>query len=188
MSNETHPDLEKHRSYLKILADMDLNPRLRAKEDVSDVVQLTLIQAHKDFAGFRGATDAALRAWLKKILTNQLINLAKKHTRMKRDIRREVSLDVRLQDSAARIVGEPAADQTSPSGQLMRQERAEQLADAMAGLLEDARTALILKHVHGWKVIEIGEHIGRSPEAVAGLLRRALKSLRKTMTEPPSDG
>jgi RNA polymerase sigma-70 factor (ECF subfamily) len=188
MSEETHADLEKHRSYLKILADMDLNPRLRAKEAVSDVVQLTLMQAHQDFAGFRGSTEAELRAWLKVILSNKLINLAKRYTAQKRDIRREISLDRRLQESAAKIVAEPAADQTTPSQQTMRQERAEQLADAMANLLEDARTALILKHVHGWKVIEIAEHLGRSPDAVAGLLRRGLKTLRRTMQDPPSVG
>jgi RNA polymerase sigma-70 factor (ECF subfamily) len=188
MSNETHPDLEKHRSYLKILADMDLNPRLRAKEDVSDVVQVTLMQAHQDFAAFRGSTEAELRAWLKVILTHKLINLAKHHTAQKRDIRREVSIDQRLQESAARIVGQISANQTTPSQQVMRQERAEELADGMANLLEDARTALILKHVHGWKVVEIGEHLGRSPEAVAGLLRRALKKLRTTMQESSSNG
>ncbi len=188
MSEETHADLEKHRSYLRILADIDLNPRLRAKEDVSDVVQLTLMEAHQHFADFRGGTEAELRGWLKTILTHKLINLAKHHTAQKRDIRREVPIDQRLQESAARIVGQISANETTPSQQVMRQERAEELADAMANLLEDARTALILKHVHGWKVIEIGEHLGRSPEAVAGLLRRALKKLRTTMQESSSNG
>lgn len=49
-----------------------------------------------------------------------------------------------------------------------------------ARLLEDELTAITLKHVHGWKVAEVAQHLGRSSEAVAGLLRRGLKKLRKT--------
>lgn len=174
-------DLEQYRSYLKVLADVDLNPRLRAKEDVSDVVQKTLMQAHKDFAAFRGTSEAELRSWLKTILSRRLINLANRYHAKKRDIRREVSLDAKLQESASRIMGEPQAQQSTPSQQLLRQERAEELADALVTLLDDERTAVLLKHVHGWKVAEIADHLGRSQVAVAGLLRRGLKKLREKM-------
>jgi RNA polymerase sigma-70 factor (ECF subfamily) len=181
-------DLENYRSYLKLLADIQLDPRLRVKEDASDIVQLTLFQAHKDLSSFRGTSEGELRAWLKKIMTNTLINVAKKHTRQKRNAFLEISIDQQLQESAIRIVGELPADQTSPSQQMIRQERAEQLADAMSYLLKDEYTAVLLKHVHDWKVAEIAEHLGRSPEAVAGLLRRGLKKLRKSMQEPLSGG
>ncbi|WP_147868013.1 sigma-70 family RNA polymerase sigma factor [Stieleria maiorica] len=172
------PNLEQYRRYLRVLADMQLNPRLRSKEDVSDVIQSTLLRAHQDLDGFRGSTEAELRGWLKTILTHTLINLAKKYQAQKRDIRLERSIDQQLQESAIRIVGELPAEQTSPSQFLIRQERAEQLADAMATLLEDEYTAVMLKHVHGWKVADIATHIDRSSEAVAGLLRRGLKKLR----------
>jgi RNA polymerase sigma-70 factor (ECF subfamily) len=184
MSNQT-PDLEQYRGYLKTLADMDLNPRLRAREDVSDVVQVTLMQAHQDYAAFRGSSEAELRAWLKAILSNKLINLANYHKAGKRDHRREI--DETLHKSAGRIVSQLSADQTSPSQNVMRQERAEQLADAMAGLLEDERTALTMMYVHASKVDEIAEYLGRTSVAVAGLLRRGKKKLRQTMEQPSSD-
>ena len=188
MSAERKPELDDYRNYLRVLADMQLDPRLRAKEDVSDVVQLTLVHAHRDFNGFRGTTEAELREWLKAILSDTVINLAKKYQANKRDVRLERSIDQQLQESAIRIAGQLPADQTSPSQHLQQQERAEQLADAMAKLLDDEYTAVMLKHVHDWKVAEIAQHLDRTPEAVAGLLRGALKKLRNTMQACVADG
>jgi RNA polymerase sigma-70 factor (ECF subfamily) len=48
--------------------------------------------------------------------------------------------------------------------------------------LPDAqREALVLQHWHGLKLAEIGERLERSPEAVAGLLKRGLKRLRELL-------
>lgn len=180
-------DLEHFRGYLRVLADMQLHPRVRGKEDVSDVVQVTLVQAYLGIDGFRGSTEAELRAWLKTILTHTLINLSKKYRTKKRDVLLERSIDQQLQESAIRIAGEPVDDQSSPSQVMIRQERAEQLAHAMADLLEDECRAVMLKHVHNWKVAEIAAHLERTPDAVAGLLRRGLKKLRRSMEEPAAD-
>ncbi len=177
-------DLEEYRSYLRFLADIQLDPKLRARTDASDIVQVTLLNAHQGLEDFRGTTDQQRRAWLKKILERTLINVAKEHKRKKRDPAKEISIDQQLQKSAMRIMGEPASDQSSPSQQLMQRERAEQLAVAMSRLLDDEYSAVLLKHIHGWKVAEIAEHLGRSPEAVAGLLRRGLRKLRTLMQEP----
>ena len=35
----------------------------------------------------------------------------------------------------------------------------------------------------GWTLARIGEHLGRTPEAVAGLLKRGLKRLRELLGE-----
>ncbi len=181
MDASNTPNLEHYRSYLRVLADIQLGPRLRGKEDASDVVQATLLHAHAAAADFRGTTDAELKAWLKTILSNTLINLAKKYSAKKRDFRLELSIDQQLQESAMRIVGELSANNTSPSTHLIRQERAEQLAEALTNLLEDEYQAVTLKHIHGWTVAEIAEQLDRTPEGVAGLLRRGLKKLRNRM-------
>jgi DNA-directed RNA polymerase specialized sigma24 family protein len=48
---------------------------------------------------------------------------------------------------------------------------------------------LVLQYWHGWPLVRIGEHLGRSTEAVAGLLKRGLKSLRTTfkLLETPNE-
>jgi hypothetical protein len=48
--------LEKYRPYLHLLASLQIDRRLRAKVDASDVVQQTLIQAFAGWEGFRGQT------------------------------------------------------------------------------------------------------------------------------------
>jgi len=183
VSTEDAPELEQYRDYLKLLADLQLNPRLRAKEDASDIVQETMLDAHRDFADFRGKTEVELRAWLKVILTRNLLTVARRYGTHKRAVGREVALQDRLEKSSALLHHQLVADQTSPSMKLMKQERSEQLAGALLKLLDDERSAVVLKYFHDWSVAEIAQHVGRTQEAVAGLLRRGLKKLREHLRE-----
>ena len=177
------PDLDQYRSYLKLLADLQLNPRLKVKEDASDIVQQTMLEAHRDFPGFRGKTEAELRAWLKMILTHNLLTVAKHYGRDKRAVGLEVSLQDQREQSSALLHRQLVAEQTSPSMKLMKQERSEQLAEALLNLLDDERSAVVLKHFHNWSVAEIAQHLGRTEEAVSGLLRRGLKKLGEYLRE-----
>lgn len=175
------PNLEQYRRYLKLLAEMQLNPHLKVKEDASDIVQQTMLEAHRDIVTFRGKTEAELKAWLTTILANNIVSVARHYGRDKRDPRREVSLQDQFEQSSALLHKQLAAEQTSPSMKLMKQERSQQVAEALLRLLEGERDAVVLKHYHNWTVAEIAQHLGRTEEAVAGLLRRGLKKLREVL-------
>src|SRR5438094_9736562 len=66
--------LEEFRHYLLRIAEQELDPDLRAKGGASDLVQLTFLEAQRDFARFHGDTAAELRAWLRRLLVDTLAN------------------------------------------------------------------------------------------------------------------
>lgn len=177
--------LERFRDYLRLLAEMHLDRRLQAKLDASDLVQQTLLEAHRDLDKFRGRTDEELAAWLRQTLVHNLANAARNFARGKRDVRRELSLEASIGHSSCRLEAWLASGDSSPSQRAERNEQLRLLADAVAQLPPAQHEVVVLRYVHGWPVAEIAEYIGRSPSAVAGLLHRAVVDLRKTLC--PSD-
>ena len=178
MSAVSPSDLEHFRSYLRLLAEIELNSRVRVKEDASDIVQQSLLEAHRDLPAYRGQSRAELLGWLKTILARNLFNATRHYRSQKRDIRREQSLVARLDQSSARAADFLASQQSTPSQQAVQNEQLQQLADGLARLLDGERTAIVLKHFQGWSLSEISAHLGRPTDAVAGLLKRGLKKLR----------
>lgn len=172
------PDLNRFRSYLRLLAEIELSPQLRVKEDASDIVQQTLLEAHRDLAAYRGQTQAELKGWLKTILHRNLLNAVRHYRTKKCDVGLEQSLAERLDQSSIRLENYLASEQTSPSQRAVRNEQVEQLADGLSELLKAERTAILLKHFRGWSLSQISEEMGRPTDAVAGLLKRGLKKLR----------
>ena len=175
------PDLGRYRTYLRLLAGVELDPLLRAKMDPSDLVQETLVKAQQAIGQFDFRGDAELAAWLRKILANTLVDAARRYGGAGRDVGLEQSLEASVEQSASRLEGWLAADHSSPEDRAERQEQQLQLAEALAALPEDQRRAVELKHLRGLSLEEVGREMGRSVTAVAGLLRRGLDGLRGRM-------
>jgi RNA polymerase sigma-70 factor (ECF subfamily) len=176
-------DLERFREYLNLLARLQLDPRLQAKLDPSDIVQQTLLEAFEKQEQCQGTSDAERAAWLRRILAHNLADALRAFGRDKRDVDRERSLEHALQASSARLERWLATDDFSPSEEAEREERAVRLAMALAQLPDAQREALVLQYWHGWTLAEIGRQMERTPAAVAGLLKRGLKKLRQELQD-----
>jgi RNA polymerase sigma-70 factor (ECF subfamily) len=180
-----HPDepakgrpLENYREYLRLLARLHLPARLQGKLDPSDVVQETLLKAHQARDGFDWQGEAQTAAWLRKILANTLAEAARKFATGARDLEQERSLEAAVEESSARLERCLTADTPSPSEQALRQEQLLGLAEALAQLPEDQRTAVELRHLRGQSLEEVAQQMGRSKGAAAKLLFRGLEKLR----------
>jgi RNA polymerase sigma-70 factor (ECF subfamily) len=175
--------LEACRHYPLLVAQRHLAPDLQPKGGASDLVQETFLEAQRDFAQFRGTTEAELLAWLSRLLLNNVGNFARRYrdTGM-RAVGREVAL---ADDSSAEGGAGPTAAAPSPSEAAAAREQAEGLERALARLPEVYRRVVVLRYHEGRSFEEIGGLMGRSPEAARKLWARAMERLRQEWEGSP---
>jgi RNA polymerase sigma-70 factor, ECF subfamily len=176
--------LEHCRRYLLRIAEQGLDPALQAKGGASDLVQLTFLEAKRDFDRFQGDSDHELRAWLRRLLIDNLANFRRQFSgTAKRQLRREVALDAGGPDGSLRQG--LYADTPSPSTEAMAHEQAGALNGALARLPDDYRQVITLRHLEQRSFEEIGPLMGRSADAVRKLWARAIERLRGELDAPP---
>ena len=156
---------------------------MQRKIDASVVVQEVLLQAHVSLPQFKGTSEEELTTWLRAILANKLADAARHFGRKKRDAALEQSYRETVDESSSRLYKLVPADQTSASQKVLRQERPLVLAESLAELPEDQRTAVELRHLADYSVTEIAAHMNQTEAGVPGLLRRGLKGLRAYLEE-----
>ncbi len=181
------PNLERFREYLRLLARLQLDPRLQGKVDLSGVVQQTLLEAYQAQEQLRTMDDARQAAWLRRALANNLTDEVRRLGRVSRNLRLEQSLEAALESSSCRLESLLASEQSSPSEQLIRNEQLLLLANALNQLPDDQQTAVIRHHLQGCPLAEIAQELNRSKGAIGALLLRAMKKLRQLLEEPHAD-
>jgi len=174
--------LEVYRHYLGLLARVEIGRNLQAKLDASDLVQDTLLEAHRNFPRFQGSSETQFVCWLRQIMSANLANLLRRYLGTQgRDVRLERELSVRL-DQSSRMLNRGLADRgSSPSHQASRREQAVLLADALEQLPEDYREVIVLRHLEGLTFPEVSRRMERSVDSVEKLWVRGLAQLRQVM-------
>lgn len=167
--------------YLRMLARTQMRRAYQAKLGASDMVQQAMLQAVQGLDGFRGETEAEFRAWLRQILARHLCHLDRDLHRDKRDIRREQSMEQKLAQSSMRLEGLLAGSGPSASQRFALGENILQVADAINRLPDTQAEAVRLHYLEEMKLSEVASSMGKSTGAVAGLLHRGMKTLRRQL-------
>ncbi|MEX0718865.1 MAG: sigma-70 family RNA polymerase sigma factor [Planctomycetaceae bacterium] len=168
--------LETHRGFLRGLARRAVGDRLRVRVDDSDLVQQTLASAVRNFPRFRGRDPGEFVAWLRLIHERNIQDAIRDHVASDK---RTVGKEERLGDRAPETSQLADAGHSTPSGHAIRIESLAELGDMLDRLPEDQQTAIRLRHLEHWTLPRIASHMARSETAVAGLIKRGLKSMRE---------
>jgi RNA polymerase sigma-70 factor (ECF subfamily) len=164
---------------LGLLARLQMPAWLRPKLDSSDLVQQTLLEAERERDRLAAMPESERAAYLRRCLSHNVIDAVRKF--------RPDQAWVSVEKSSARIESWLAAEDSTPSERSAREDQLRRLAEALAALPDDQRTAVELKHLNGLSVREIAEQMARTPSAVGGLLRRGVRELRERLGAIPGE-
>ncbi len=174
--------LELYRSYLEILARLQIGRRLQGKVDAADLVQEAFLAAHRNLPQFRGTTEGELTAWLRQVLASTLAMQVRHWCgTQRRNVALERELTAELEQSSRALDRGFVAEQSTPSERAARREQAVLLADALGRLPEDYREVMILRHLEGLSFPEVARRLGRTVDSVKKVWVRALAQLRRRL-------
>lgn len=135
------------------------------RDDAQDLVQEVLVRVQR---GLRNYTPGSLRAWLGRITTNAFLDDARRRTR-----RPQVALP---EDPDMVLPASPsAADDAAAAG------LPDHLQEALAGLAEDYRVAVVLSDVAGLPYAEIAEQLDVPVGTVRSRIHRGRLALREAL-------
>lgn len=169
--------------WLRLLARLQMESRLKRKFDTSDIVQETMTEALRALPDFHGRSRGEILAWLRRILAHVLAHQRRHHEAAKRDARKEVSLDAELGDATrvlARVLGTSAG---SPTKIAEAAEREVRLAIALDRLSEDHREVIVLRTIQSLPFEEVAQRMDRSSGAVRMLWGRAIAEMGKALKD-----
>lgn len=172
--------IDRIRPYLLKIANEKMDPGLRRKIGASDIVQETMMTAHRYVTKFTGDSEAEWKAWLRTIVVNDIHNVRRKFRGTeKRQLDREVGIHGDSQSSSPGI-DIPRAGPTPRSEAAMNEESL-RLREAMERLPDEYRQVLQLRNWERLPFEEIGDQIGRSSEAARKLWSRAVARLQEEL-------
>ena len=169
------------RSFVAVTARVQLHRRLQTKVDPSDLVQQSMLEAHRGFENFRGRTPEEWLAWLKQIVQHNVLD-ADKHYRgaNRRDVRRERTIS---DPTLSHADWSPADPGPSPSQLLSKAERELQVAVAIESLPDDYRQVVLLRNLERLSFDDVAERMNRTRGACQMLWMRAVEQLRSKLSQ-----
>ncbi|MBK8097240.1 MAG: sigma-70 family RNA polymerase sigma factor [Planctomycetes bacterium] len=150
--------------------------------ELDDLVQESYLEATRQFASYTYQGPDSFFRWLATVAQNRLANLQRMAAAQKRDVRREVP----LAGGGSTIVPgavDPRDLGPGPRTLTVGVEQAGKLDAALAQLSPIDREVIALSRVQGLSLQEIAEQLGRTRNAVALLLSRALRKLKALLDD-----
>ncbi|MBK1701843.1 RNA polymerase sigma factor RpoE [Thiococcus pfennigii] len=146
---------------------------VRDPSEVLDVTQEAFLKAYRALSGFRG--DSAFYTWLYRIA----INTVKNH--MVAQSRRPPGDDLDAEVAEQMDMGARLRENATPERHLLTEEIAETVQQALDGLPEDLRTAIVLRELEGLSYEEIAVAMDCPIGTVRSRIFRAREAIDKRL-------
>ncbi len=177
----------RYRGRLKQLLQFRMDPRLRGREDASDVLQEVYIDAHQRLHHYLKKPELSFYVWLRQVTTQRLIDIHRRHLKAEmRDVKQEVSINrFAAGATSASMASLLVARLASPSQLVMRAEMIALVEMALEQMDPIDREVLALRHFEELRNHEVAEILGLKEAAASNRYVRALTRLRDALEQVP---
>jgi RNA polymerase sigma-70 factor (ECF subfamily) len=167
-----------YRRRLAVLIHYRLGERLRSSVEVEDILQETWLRAFRQMDHFTHRGAGSFMRWLALIAEHVIADEAKHRGRQKRHAAEVIGLR-----SDSNPNGADPADSETPTRVLALKEDLQNFLRKLDALPPDYRKVILLAKIEELTTEEIAGQLGRTREATALLLHRALKRFRQVCEE-----
>lgn len=172
--------LERYRPYLYAIALEGVDSALRVKRDASDLVQDSMLDAHRGFSDFQGVAEEELRHWLRRIMANNMVD-AVRHFRAVAKRRGKEAPLVESNEDSDLVRDEPSSSDPSPIEHAIHVEEHLAVEAALLRIPADYCQVLKLRNHEQRSFQEIAVIMKRSPDAARKLWLRAVERLQEEL-------
>lgn len=151
-----------------------LSAGLKAKVEVQDILQETLMQAHNNLDQFQSQGEGAFCRWLYSIAENRIRSTAERFNAKKRKPEGVVLRNAEAWEGLSVMARGPATEAA------FTDER-QRLVEAMEGLPDDQREVLVYKFFHEMSLHQIATQLGKPKSTVQTLVTRATLNLGRQL-------
>lgn len=174
--------LNRYRPLLRAIIASEIDPRLQAKADPSDLVQDVCVEVVRSFSRIEAKKRQTFLAYLRQVVLSQLTDLQRRYSSQKRNVLREQGS---LDDSSRRHSQPEPFDGLD---HLIHQELMLKARGVIATLPEEIQKLIALRFFADKTYAEIGQMIDRNEDDVRLLLKRFLVRIRQQIQgDGPSD-
>ncbi len=173
--------LDVHREPLRRMIGLRLDPALAARVDASDIVQDVLLEAHKRLTEYLRNPAMPFRLWLRHIAQDHVIDAHRRHRQaQRRSLDREQPLvpAVLPGHSSMELAGQLIDGERTPASEAIQRELQRRLDHAIAGLDEDDREVILMRHREQLSNQQVAEALGLTEAAASMRYLRAVRRLR----------
>ena len=171
----------------ELRAGLTIPARWQRSLDPDDVLQVSYLETFLRIGTLRDRTPSGLRAWMRRLVQNNLTDAIRALERDKRpDSKRRVTVGQEGQ-SARTLLGMIAGDASTAGVRASLKEQIQDLHDAIRRLPASYRTVVESVDLEERSVAEVAEELGRSRGAVHLLRSRAHDRLAELLRNTRAD-
>lgn len=178
--------LDRHRTAVRRMVSMRIDPQLQRRVDASDVVQEVMIEANRRLRDYLKNPVMPFHLWLRQMAKDRLIDAHRRHrVAARRSLDREQPLAVSSpnDDTTYNLAAQLCDSELTPAAAATWKELERRFASACAELDPQDEEMVLMRHFEQLSNSEVAQALNLSPQAASMRYLRAIRRLRALMVD-----